>query len=69
MEAIPNDFSCIQKYVYHVPLVINHNSSAAFISLSKQRNWWVSALTGAKESTENAFYISDAIFKSAQLLT
>lgn len=24
-----------------MPLVINHNPSAAFISFSKQRNWWV----------------------------
>lgn len=45
------------------------NPPAAFISLSKQRNWGVSVLTGDNESTENAFCISDPIFKSAQLLT
>jgi len=52
-----------------MPLVINHNPSAAFISFSKQRNWWVSALPRTKEGRENAFYISGPIFKSAQLLT
>lgn len=69
MEAIAKDFMCIPKYIYHMPLVVSPNPSAAFISLSKQMNWWVSVLTGAKKSPENTFRISDPIFTSAQLLT